>query len=81
MVLGFFYLQFSPQYYQEYPQALGGLVNGGLPWWAGFGTDWLDTTSVYGPAFQLATEPVALAAGSSADAAAWISRPCRCRRT
>ena len=31
-----------------------------------------DTTSVYGPAFTLASEPVALAAGSSADAAAWI---------
>ena len=41
-VLGFFYLQFSPEYYKEYPQALGGLVDGGLPFWAGFGTDWLD---------------------------------------
>src|SRR6202522_1539309 len=39
VVLGFFYLQFSPEYYKEYPQALGGLVNGGLPFWAGFGTD------------------------------------------
>ncbi len=42
VVLGFFYLQFSPEYYNEYPQALGGLVNGGLPFWAGFGTNWLD---------------------------------------
>ena len=42
MILGFFYLQFSPEYYKEYPQALGGLVDGGLPLWAGFGTDWLD---------------------------------------
>ena len=25
VVLGFFYLQFSPEYYKEYPQALGGL--------------------------------------------------------
>ena len=36
------------------------------------GADWRDTTSVYGPAFTLASEPLALAAGSSADAAAWI---------
>jgi Glycosyltransferase family 87 len=36
------------------------------------GADWRDTTSVYGPAFTLASEPVALAAGASADAAAWI---------
>jgi hypothetical protein len=36
------------------------------------GADWRDATSVYGPAFTLASEPVALAAGSSADAAAWI---------
>ena len=42
VVLGFFYLQFSPEYYKEYPQALGGLVNDGLPFWAGFGTNWLD---------------------------------------
>src|SRR5207247_9929369 len=31
-----------------------------------------DTTSVYGPLFTLASEPVAGAAGSSADAAAWL---------
>lgn len=36
------------------------------------GTDWRDTTSVYGPAFTLASEPVAAAAGESEDAAAWI---------
>jgi hypothetical protein len=31
-----------------------------------------DTTSVYGPLFTFASEPVAGAAGSSADAAAWL---------
>ena len=36
------------------------------------GTAWRDTTSVYGPAFTLASEPLALAAGESANAAAWI---------
>jgi hypothetical protein len=36
------------------------------------GEDWRDTTSVYGPAFTLASEPVALAAGRSDEAAAWI---------
>jgi hypothetical protein len=36
------------------------------------GADWVDTTSVYGPAFTLASEPIAVAAGSSADVAAWI---------
>ena len=30
------------------------------------------TTSVYGPLFTLGSEPVAVAAGSSADAAAWL---------
>jgi hypothetical protein len=35
------------------------------------GADWQDTTSVYGPAFTLASEPVARAVGESADAAAW----------
>ncbi len=33
---------------------------------------WRETTSVYGPAFTLASEPVALAAGGSPAAAAWI---------
>lgn len=36
------------------------------------GADWRDTTSIYGPAFTLASEPVARIAGSSADAAAWL---------
>ena len=36
------------------------------------GADWRETTSVYGPAFTLASEPVALAAGSSQDRAAWL---------
>ena len=36
------------------------------------GADWRDTTSVYGPAFTLASEPVARLAGSSPDAAAWL---------
>jgi hypothetical protein len=36
------------------------------------GADWRDETSVYGPAFTLASEPLALAAGRSADAAAWL---------
>jgi hypothetical protein len=36
------------------------------------GTSWRRTSSIYGPAFTLASEPVAHAAGSSADAAAWI---------
>jgi hypothetical protein len=40
-----------------------------LPW---VGGDWRDTTSVYAPGFTLASEPVALAAGSSHDRAAWI---------
>jgi hypothetical protein len=36
------------------------------------GADWRDTSSVYGPAFTLASEPLALAAGESADVAAWL---------
>jgi hypothetical protein len=36
------------------------------------GTHWRDSTTVYGPAFTLSSEPLALAAGTSADAAAWI---------
>ena len=36
------------------------------------GAAWRDTTSVYGPAFTLLSEAVALVAGSSAAAAAWI---------
>jgi Glycosyltransferase family 87 len=37
--------------------------------WAG--EAWRDTTSVYGPAFTLASEPIARAAGDSANAAGW----------
>jgi Glycosyltransferase family 87 len=36
------------------------------------GAAWRDTTSVYGPGFSLASEPLALAAGTSHSAAAWI---------
>ena len=36
------------------------------------GEAWRETTSVYGPAFTLASEPVALAVGDSSDAAAWV---------
>jgi hypothetical protein len=36
------------------------------------GAAWRDTTSVYGPGFTLLSEAVALVAGSSAAAAAWI---------
>jgi hypothetical protein len=44
----------------------------GDPAFAFVGTDWRDSTTVYGPAFTLVSEPLARAAGSSADAAAWI---------
>ena len=36
------------------------------------GEDWRDTTSVYGPAFTLASEPIAATVGESEDAAAWV---------
>ncbi len=36
------------------------------------GAAWRHKTSVYGPAFTLASEPLARAAGASASAAAWI---------
>ena len=39
------------------------------PW---VGTGWRDTSSVYGPAFMLVSEPLGVAAGRSPDAAAWI---------
>jgi len=42
------------------------------PAFAYVGTDWRGSTTVYGPAFTLASEPLARAAGSSADAASWI---------
>jgi hypothetical protein len=35
------------------------------------GSDWVDTTTVYGPVFTLASEPLAAAAGDSDAAAAW----------
>jgi hypothetical protein len=36
------------------------------------GESWHDSTSVYAPGFTLASEPIALVAGESHDAAAWI---------
>lgn len=53
--------------YRDEPREFAGDVAFGY-----LGTDWRDTTSVYGPAFTLASEPAAAAAGESADAAAWI---------
>lgn len=41
------------------------------PAYAYAGAAWRETTSVYGPAFTLLSEPVALVSGSSAAAAAW----------
>ena len=43
----------------------------GDPALAAMGARWHDKTSVYGPVFTLASEPLARAAGSSRDAAAW----------
>jgi hypothetical protein len=40
-----------------------------FPW---VGADWRESSSVYGPAFTLASEPVARAAGASHEAAAWL---------
>lgn len=42
------------------------------PAFAYVGSDWRDTSVVYGPAFSLAAEPLVLAAGGSPDRAAWI---------
>ncbi len=39
---------------------------------AHMGAAWREKTSVYGPAFTLASEPIARAAGSSPNTAAWI---------
>ncbi|MFN0249286.1 MAG: glycosyltransferase 87 family protein [Kofleriaceae bacterium] len=36
------------------------------------GRRWVHTPSVYGPAFTMATAPIALVAGESSDAAAWL---------
>jgi hypothetical protein len=53
--------------YEEPPEAYPD--DPSFPW---VGEDWRDTSSVYAPAFTLASEPVALAAGTSHDRAAWI---------
>lgn len=53
--------------YSDVPQSFP--RNPALP---SMGAAWVDTTSVYGPAFTLASEPVTLAAGRSPRAAAWI---------
>jgi hypothetical protein len=42
------------------------------PAYAWSGERWRDSTSVYAPGFTLASEPIALVAGESHDAAAWI---------
>ena len=42
------------------------------PAFAHTGTSWRRTSSIYGPVFTLASEPVARAAGRSEDTAAWI---------
>ncbi len=43
-------------------------ANPALPY---MGSAWVDTTSVYGPAFTMASEPLALVAGDSDRLAAW----------
>jgi hypothetical protein len=43
-------------------------ANPALPF---MGTDWLDTTSVYGPAFTIASQPLAAVSGNSEWVAAW----------
>lgn len=52
--------------YAEPPQEFP--ANPALPW---MGSAWIDTTTVYGPAFTIASEPLAFAAGGSEDIAAW----------
>jgi hypothetical protein len=52
--------------YRDPPAAFPG--DPALPW---VGAAWRETTSAYGPAFTLASEPIALAAGGSRQAAAW----------
>ncbi len=42
------------------------------------GADWREVSSVYGPAFTLASEPLARAAGDSEDAAAWTYKALAC---
>ncbi|MCY7303873.1 MAG: hypothetical protein LH654_12745 [Thermoleophilia bacterium] len=52
--------------YTEAPEEFP--ANPALPW---MGSAWIDTTSVYGPAFSIASEPLAILAGDSEDVAAW----------
>ena len=52
--------------YTDEPRDLPG--NPALPW---MGADWRDTTTVYGPVFTLASEPLAVVAGDSHGVAAW----------
>jgi hypothetical protein len=52
--------------YAEAPESFP--ANPALPYMGGA---WLDTTSVYGPVFTMASEPVAVVAGSSEKIAAW----------
>jgi len=47
---------------QDFPE------NPALPY---MGKDWRDTSTVYGPAFTIASEPLARAAGGSDEVAAW----------
>ena len=44
------------------------------------GSDWLDTTSVYGPVFTIASEPLAVVAGDSDAVAAWTYKALAGRR-
>ena len=53
--------------YVDLPEAFP--ANPALPY---IGAAWTDTTTVYGPAFTLLSEPVAVVAGRSSDAAAWV---------
>lgn len=52
--------------YADAPQTFP--ANPALPF---MGSAWLDTTSVYGPVFTMASEPVAVVAGDSDAVAAW----------
>jgi alpha-1,6-mannosyltransferase len=52
--------------YADAPEAFP--RNPALPF---MGSAWVDTTSVYGPAFTIASEPLAAAAGDSDTVAAW----------
>ncbi|MEI7760768.1 MAG: glycosyltransferase 87 family protein [Thermoleophilia bacterium] len=52
--------------YSEPPESFP--MNPALPF---MGSAWLNTTSVYGPAFTIVSEPLARATGNSENAAAW----------